>query len=200
LLPLTASVNAAPPAVTLDGASEADRRQAGLALLMSNTCTTRRAPRPGAGLLTVTVAVPAVATSEAGTAAVSCVSLTKVVLNAWPFQSTADEATKLLPLTVQREGRPAGRNRRRRQGANCRSRIDREDRSRSVRRRGSRGSATAAPQQESGRSNAYRRSVVASFLPRVRERHRSVMHHAGARRLATPSQANTGDPFEVWLQ
>jgi hypothetical protein len=104
LLPLTASVKAALPAVTLDGASE-EIAGKGLALLMSNTAPLD-APPPGDGLLTVTVAVPALATSDAGTDAVSWVSLTKVVLNAWPFQSTADEATKLLPLTVSVKAGP----------------------------------------------------------------------------------------------
>ena len=97
MLPLTASVNAAPPVVTLDGTSVAIAG-AGLVPLISNLAAVD-VPPPGAGLLTVTVAVPAVAMSEAGTAAVNCVSLTKVVLKAWPFHCTADEATKLLPLT-----------------------------------------------------------------------------------------------------
>src|SRR6266850_756366 len=52
------------------------------------------------GLRTVTVAVPAVATSAAPIAAVSCVVLTKVVGRAAPFQLTVAPETKLLPVTV----------------------------------------------------------------------------------------------------
>jgi hypothetical protein len=43
-------------------------------------------PPPGAGFTTVIEAVPAVATREAGTAAVSCVGETNVVGKAVPFQ------------------------------------------------------------------------------------------------------------------
>src|SRR4029077_9096927 len=52
------------------------------------------------GLRTVTAAVPAVATSAAPIAAVSCVVLTKVVGRAAPFQLTVAPETKLLPVTV----------------------------------------------------------------------------------------------------
>ena len=65
-------------------------------------------PPPGAGLTTVTMAVPLVTTSEAGTEAVSCDALAYVVFSAVPFHSTSEEATKSLPLTVSvKAGEPA---------------------------------------------------------------------------------------------
>jgi hypothetical protein len=57
-------------------------------------------PPPGVGFLTVTLADPVLATSLAGTCAVICVALTKVVIRAAPFQLTTDVPTKLLPFTV----------------------------------------------------------------------------------------------------
>lgn len=58
-------------------------------------------PPPGDELKTVTVALPAVATSAAVMAAVNCVLLTKVVVRVLPFQRTAEPLTKLLPVTVR---------------------------------------------------------------------------------------------------
>src|SRR5262249_60476021 len=59
-------------------------------------------PPPGAGLVTVTDAVPAFAILAAGTVTVSCVLLTKRVLfRAVPFQLTAEPLTKFVPLTVK---------------------------------------------------------------------------------------------------
>src|SRR5207253_3901813 len=63
-------------------------------------------PPPGAGLNTVTEAVPGVATSVAAMAAVSCVALTNVVVRAAPFQRTSEAATKLLPVTVRVKAAP----------------------------------------------------------------------------------------------
>src|SRR5437879_3080281 len=57
-------------------------------------------PPPGLPLLTVTVALPAVATFAAGTAACNVVSLTNVVVSATPFQSTVEEGTKPWPRTL----------------------------------------------------------------------------------------------------
>jgi hypothetical protein len=59
------------------------------------------APPPGLGFTTVMDTVPAVATSEAGTAAVSCVDEPNVVVRAEPFQLTVAPETKLLPATVK---------------------------------------------------------------------------------------------------
>ena len=51
--------------------------------------------------VTVTVAEPAAATSEAGTWAVSCVALTKVVASDEPFHSTVAPEVKFEPETVR---------------------------------------------------------------------------------------------------
>src|SRR5262249_27447402 len=58
-------------------------------------------PPPGAGLKTVTCAVPALATSLAGICAVNCVALTKAVCRSAPFQRTIAPLTKLVPVTVK---------------------------------------------------------------------------------------------------
>ena len=54
---------------------------------------------PPHGVTTVTEAVPAVATREAGTVAVSCVE-EPLVVSTVPFQFTVEPETKLLPFTV----------------------------------------------------------------------------------------------------
>ena len=65
-------------------------------------------PPPGAGLKTVTCAVPAVAMSEAGIEAVTWVEDTYVVVRFEPFQRTTDPDTKFVPLTVNvKAGPPA---------------------------------------------------------------------------------------------
>jgi hypothetical protein len=74
LLPLTVSVNPALPAVALVGASAAIDGT-GLALSMAKV-DALEVPPPGVGLLTVTLPVPALAMSAAGTDAVRFVSLT----------------------------------------------------------------------------------------------------------------------------
>ena len=55
----------------------------------------------GPGLTTVTVGVPADATSVAGIAALSWVAETNVVATATPFQSTTEVARKCVPFTVK---------------------------------------------------------------------------------------------------
>src|SRR5712691_136698 len=57
-------------------------------------------PPPGAALNTVTDAVPAVAMSLAGIAAVTCAAETNVVVRALPFHCTVEPEMKLLPFTV----------------------------------------------------------------------------------------------------
>ncbi|MCG8325263.1 MAG: hypothetical protein MI673_07080, partial [Thiotrichales bacterium] len=57
-------------------------------------------PPPGAGLKTVTLAAPAVATSAAVIAACSCPAETNVVVLSAPFQRTIEPGMKSLPLTV----------------------------------------------------------------------------------------------------
>ena len=73
-LPLTLRVKAALPATALGGVSEVIDGT-GLALLIVNAFALE-VPPPGAGLKTVTLALPALAMSPAGTDAVSCVALT----------------------------------------------------------------------------------------------------------------------------
>ena len=65
-------------------------------------------PPPGAGLLTVTLAVPAVAMSLAEIDAVRLVALFRVVVRSDPFHRTVEPETKLDPLTVRaKPGLPA---------------------------------------------------------------------------------------------
>ena len=65
-------------------------------------------PPPGAGLLTVTLAVPAVAMSLAGIEAVKLVALFTVVVRSDPFHRTVEPETKFEPLTVRaNSGLPA---------------------------------------------------------------------------------------------
>src|SRR4030095_15012844 len=96
LLPLTVSVNAGPPAVALLG-DRVVRLGAGVPVLIVKV-SALEVPPPG--FATVTCAVPAVAMSLAGIAAVSCVALTNVVVRAVPFHCTTEPETKLLPFTV----------------------------------------------------------------------------------------------------
>jgi len=57
-------------------------------------------PPPGVGLKTVTLAVPAVAMSDAGTVAVRVVLLTNLVVSLVPFHSMLELDTKLVPVAV----------------------------------------------------------------------------------------------------
>jgi hypothetical protein len=57
-------------------------------------------PPPGAGLNTVTVAVPVATMSAAGTVAVREVALTNVVASAVPFHCTTELLTKFVPVAV----------------------------------------------------------------------------------------------------
>ena len=70
------------------------------AALIVNVCALD-VPPPGLGFTTVIDAVPAVATREAGTVAVSCVEETKLVARGAPFQFTVELETKLVPFTVK---------------------------------------------------------------------------------------------------
>ena len=102
LLPLTVSVNAGPPAFAV----------AGLRLVVVGTgllivkVRELEVPPPGAGLNTVTEAVPATAMSAAVITAVNRVEETKVVVRFAPFHRTIEPATKLLPLTVRTKSVP----------------------------------------------------------------------------------------------
>lgn len=72
-LPVRVRVNAADPTALDAGRIEAT---AGMGFAVIANAIPADVPPPGAALATVTVAVPAVATSAAGMAAVSCVALT----------------------------------------------------------------------------------------------------------------------------
>lgn len=63
-------------------------------------------PPPGIGFVTVTLTVPAVATSLAGMDAETLVALTNVVGTALPLKFTIDFATKLVPSTVNVKAAP----------------------------------------------------------------------------------------------
>jgi hypothetical protein len=69
---------------------------------------TFEAPPPGPGLDTVMEAVLAVAIFDAGTIAVNCELLTKVVVSAVPFQLIDEPETKPVPFTVSVKLAPPG--------------------------------------------------------------------------------------------
>jgi hypothetical protein len=96
LAPLTVSVKAVLPIDALAGESE---ESVGAGLVIEKLCAAE-VPPPGVGVLTVTEAVPPLATSLAGMAAVSCVALTNVVVRSALFQRTFEPLTKPVPLTV----------------------------------------------------------------------------------------------------
>jgi hypothetical protein len=101
-VPVTVSVNAAPPACALAGFSDV---AVGAGLLMVNV-SALEVPPPGVGFITVTDAVPAVAMSAAVMAACKLVLETKVVVRALPFHCTTEEATKLVPVTLNENAAP----------------------------------------------------------------------------------------------
>jgi hypothetical protein len=92
-VPVTVSVNPAPPAVALAGESEV---AVGTGLLMVKV-RAADVPPPGEGLATVTETVPPVVMSLAGTVALSCVLLTSVVVSPVPFHCTTELETKFVP-------------------------------------------------------------------------------------------------------
>ena len=98
-LPKTFSSNAPLPARAFAGARNAALGTGLVAALAANV-TGFDAPLPGAGLTTVTCAVPGVAMSVARTIALSCVLLTNVVSRLAPFHRTVEPDTKLAPLRV----------------------------------------------------------------------------------------------------
>jgi len=102
-VPVRVNVKAAPPAVAEVGAVEVSVGPE-TALIVKDRLPD--VPPPGAGLVTVTVAVPAVAISAAVIAAVNFVALTKVVVLAAPLNFTTDVGTKPVPLTVRVKAAP----------------------------------------------------------------------------------------------
>ena len=99
LVPLTISVNWAPPAVAEFGTKEVI---VGAGLLAADTLkfTEFDAPPPGVGFVTTTAGVPAVATSAARIVAVTCVELTNDVALLAPPKLTVAPVTKPVPFTV----------------------------------------------------------------------------------------------------
>ena len=100
-VPVTVNVKPAPPAEAEFGLNDI---AVGTGLSTANA-SPLDVPPPGAGLETVTVAVPPVATSAAVIAACKLVLETNVVVRAVPFHCTFEEDTKLEPVTVS--GNPA---------------------------------------------------------------------------------------------
>ena len=101
-VPVRVNVNAAPPAVVLAGAMEVSVRAD--PLIVNDRVPD--VPPPGAGFVTVTLAVPAVAMSAAVIAAVNCVALTNVVVLAAPLNFTTEVDTNPVPFTVRVKAAP----------------------------------------------------------------------------------------------
>ena len=99
--PLTVSVNAAEPATALEGESELI-----VGTALSIVKETAFDIPPGAGFVTVTLTVPAVAISAAVIAAVNCVALANVVVLEAPLNFTSDVDTKPVPVTVRVKAAP----------------------------------------------------------------------------------------------
>ena len=97
-VPVRVNVKAAPPTVAEVGAKEVSVGPEA-ALIVNDRLPD--VPPPGAGFVTVTVAVPAVAISAAVIAAVNCVALTNVVVLAAPLNFTTDVDSKPVPFTVR---------------------------------------------------------------------------------------------------
>src|SRR5438445_507818 len=97
-VPVSASVKAASPATTLLGDREVSVGL-GFGAVIVNVCGVD-VPPPGAGVNTVTEAVPAVAMSAVVICAVSCVLLPNVVARWLPFHCTMDELMKFVPVSA----------------------------------------------------------------------------------------------------
>jgi len=95
-VPFTVSVNAPEPETTPVGDSVVT---VGTGLFTVKP-TPADVPPPGVGFVTVIGKLPAVFTSPARIAAVTCVALTKVVVRATPLKFTTDEARNPVPFTV----------------------------------------------------------------------------------------------------
>ena len=72
----------------------------GVAAIVNVTGLDVAPPPQELGFTTVIEAVPAVAMSDAGTVAVTCVEDTNVVASGVPFQFTVEVETKFVPFTV----------------------------------------------------------------------------------------------------
>ena len=98
-VPTTLRVNPGPPTAA-DTGLMLESVGTGLITAFVVNVSALEVPPPGAGVFTVTLAVPALATSEARMEAVNCVGLTKFVVRTAPFQRTLEPLTKFEPLTV----------------------------------------------------------------------------------------------------
>ena len=97
LVPVSVSVNVAPPASPEAGAIEV---KVGEGLLIVKVGVVSEFPPPGPGLFAPTATVPPVAMSDAGTVAVNEVELTNVVVSGVPPHNTTVPLTKLTPVAV----------------------------------------------------------------------------------------------------
>src|SRR5690606_27002535 len=98
--PVTVSTNPASPATAVDGDNASTAGTGFPASASIVNVAAPDSPPPGAGLATVTLAVPAVATSPAPIDARSSVGDTNVVERAAPFHSTCASRTNPSPVTV----------------------------------------------------------------------------------------------------
>jgi hypothetical protein len=98
-VPFTVKVNAPEPALLLLGKRDVIVGT-GLFAAVTLKFTEFDGPPPGLGLLTKTAGVPAVATSPARIAAVTCVELTNEVVLFAPPKLTVAPLTKFVPFTV----------------------------------------------------------------------------------------------------
>lgn len=102
-VPVTVRMKLGPPGAADDGESVVMLGPVGAA--MENVS----APDvPDDGVMTVTLAVPALAMRLAATLAVSCVPVTKVVASKEPFHTIAEFAAKFEPFTVMVNDGPPG--------------------------------------------------------------------------------------------
>ena len=99
-VPVTLRVNPEPPADAEFGLMF-ESVGAGLTTAFVVKVRPLDVPPPGAGVFTVTGAVPTAATSEPRIDAVSCVELTKAVVRGEPFQRTVAPLTKFVPVTAR---------------------------------------------------------------------------------------------------
>jgi hypothetical protein len=106
-VPLAVNEKVAEPAAAFAGWRDVNTGAALLAALIVKV-RVLEVPPPGDGLVTVTPAVPAAATSLARTEAVSCVELTNVVTRLLPLKLTVAPLTNPVPFTVNaKAGEPA---------------------------------------------------------------------------------------------
>jgi len=101
-VPVTVSTKPASPAKTALGPSDATVG-VGLSIVKLNALET---PPPGAGVETVTIAIPPADRSAAVIAACKLVLETNVVVRAVPFHCTVEEAMKFVPVTVSTKPTP----------------------------------------------------------------------------------------------